>query len=79
MESGWKIENSDLSIENDENGDGATKPKLADDRMIHPKLNSNTSNIVIKTGKSPDDLANEKKIGGLSIQKKGEILKPSKV
>ena len=47
MESGWKNDVSDLSIENDENGDGATKPELADDRMIHPKTISNTSNVVV--------------------------------
>ena len=51
MESGWKIDVSDLGFENDEKGDGATKPELADDRMIHPKTISNTSNIVSSSRK----------------------------
>ena len=49
MESGWKNDVLDLSIENDESGDGATKPELVDDRMYHPITISNTNIEVFTT------------------------------
>ena len=60
MESGWKF--GPNSYENEEI-DGVTKAKLADERTESPISTSKTNTVVQTTGKSKDNLAMEKKIG----------------